>query len=80
MRPISASETVAIVEVDQRVEAAARDVAKDLMAAGRDALVGIYVHGSAVLGDFVPDRSDLDMLTVVNDDAPDSLIDAQTRS
>lgn len=75
MRPISASETVAIVEVDQRVEAAARDVAKDLMAAGRDALVGIYVHGSAVLGDFVPDRSDLDMLAVVNDDTPDRLVD-----
>jgi predicted nucleotidyltransferase len=36
------------------------------------ALVGTYLHGSAVLGGFAPTRSDLDLLTVTTGplDAP----------
>jgi len=30
-------------------------------------LVGVYIHGSAVLGDFMPGVSDLDVLVVVED-------------
>ncbi len=37
-------------------------------AALRDHLVGLYVHGSLVLGDFSPERSDLDLLAVLDAD------------
>ena len=40
----------------------------------QDALVGVYVHGSAVLGDFQPGRSDLDVLLVVEDDTEEAAI------
>ncbi|MDQ1438557.1 MAG: hypothetical protein QOK43_2186 [Acidimicrobiaceae bacterium] len=39
-------------------------------------LIGLYVHGSLVSGAFVPDRSDLDLLAVVNRDLDDSEADA----
>ena len=32
---------------------------------GAAGLVGVYVHGSAVLGGFRPERSDVDVLVVV---------------
>lgn len=32
----------------------------------KDALIGVYVHGSLCLGAFYPERSDLDMLVVIN--------------
>lgn len=35
------------------------------------ALVGIYLHGSAVMGCFNPKKSDLDLLIVVNGSIPD---------
>lgn len=35
-----------------------------------DNLVGIYLHGSAVMGCFNPKKSDIDLLVVVNDDVP----------
>jgi Domain of unknown function (DUF4111)/Nucleotidyltransferase domain len=41
-------------------------------AVGAGALVGVYVHGSAVLGGFRPERSDVDVLVVVAEPvAPD---------
>ncbi len=33
----------------------------------KDNLVGIYLHGSAVMGCYNPDKSDLDLIVVVND-------------
>jgi predicted nucleotidyltransferase len=36
-------------------------------------LLGLYVHGSFVLGDFQADRSDVDLLAVVADDPSDLL-------
>jgi len=44
------------------------DVADDLLAVARASLVGVYLHGSAVLGDFSPLASDIDMLVVLVDD------------
>lgn len=38
-----------------------------------DALVGVYLHGSAVLGCFNPEKSDIDLLLVVDRDLPDGL-------
>ncbi len=35
-----------------------------------DALEGIYLHGSAVMGCFNPEKSDLDLIVVVNQDIP----------
>ena len=36
-----------------------------------DNLVGIYLHGSAVMGCFNPLKSDIDLLVVVENDMPD---------
>ena len=36
-------------------------------------LVGVYLHGSAVMGCFNPAKSDLDILLVVNHDIPDPI-------
>ena len=38
-----------------------------------DRLVGIYLHGSAVMGCFSPDKSDVDLLVVVNSTVPDDI-------
>ena len=34
-------------------------------------LVGVYLHGSAVMGCFNPDKSDIDLIVVVRDTVPD---------
>jgi streptomycin 3"-adenylyltransferase len=61
------------------VETFVRDLSHRLAAAGPEMLVGVYVHGSAVLGDFQPDASDVDILVVVQDRIPPSSIQAMTR-
>ncbi|MBQ1044381.1 MULTISPECIES: aminoglycoside adenylyltransferase domain-containing protein [unclassified Micromonospora] len=38
-------------------------------------LLGLYVHGSFVAGDFAVDRSDLDLLAVLADDPDEKLLD-----
>ena len=48
----------------------AHELAGELADAAADALVGVYVHGSAVLGDWVPGCSDVDLLVVVTDVPP----------
>ena len=37
----------------------------------RDNLVGIYLHGSSVMGCFNPQKSDIDLIIVVNHPLPD---------
>ena len=37
-----------------------------------DSLVGVYLHGSAAMGCFNPNKSDLDLILVVNDTVPDA--------
>ena len=37
----------------------------------RDDLVGVYLHGSAVMGCFNPEKSDVDLIVVVNRPMPD---------
>jgi nucleotidyltransferase-like protein len=39
-------------------------------------LVGVYVHGSAALGGWVPGASDLDVMIVAEPDAPDQALEA----
>lgn len=36
-------------------------------------LTGIYLHGSAAMGCFNPEKSDVDLLLVVNDEIPDNI-------
>ena len=38
-----------------------------------DNLIGIYLHGSAVMGCFNPDKSDIDLIVVINEPMPDSV-------
>ncbi|RPI04720.1 MAG: DUF4111 domain-containing protein, partial [Actinobacteria bacterium] len=56
----------------------ARTLVDDLALAADGSLVGVCVHGSAVLGDFIPGASDLDVLVVVEDDVDDALLDRVT--
>lgn len=49
------------------VENFAGELAHWVAAAGPGMLVGVYLHGSAVLGDFEPAASDVDILVVVQD-------------
>lgn len=35
-------------------------------------LVGVYLHGSMVMGGFNPDKSDIDVIIVINDDISDN--------
>ncbi|MFF5180189.1 nucleotidyltransferase domain-containing protein [Micromonospora sp. NPDC000316] len=37
-------------------------------------LLGLYLHGSLVAGDFAPDRSDLDLLAVLDSDPDEALL------
>ena len=39
----------------------------------QDNLVGIYLHGSAVMGCFNPEKSDIDLIIVVDQPLPDSI-------
>src|SRR3954467_11823898 len=64
------------VTIDGRVELTVTALAGALRAVARSSLVGIYVHGSSVLGDFVAGRSDLDLLVVVRDDVEEHMLDA----
>lgn len=38
-----------------------------------DNLVGVYLHGSAVMGCFKPEKSDVDLLVVVNEEPTDTV-------
>jgi streptomycin 3"-adenylyltransferase len=51
-----------------------REVAGDLRTALSDWLVAVYIHGSAALGDFDPLVSDIDLLVVLEDNAPTNAV------
>lgn len=50
-----------------------RRLGRDIGVVLGDRLLGLYVHGSWVLGDFEPTRSDVDLLAVLADDPADLL-------
>jgi len=54
------------------------NLTRELLEVGRDSLTGVYIHGSAALGDFQPGRSDLDVLVVVEDKTDDDVVDSIT--
>jgi hypothetical protein len=52
---------------------------RDALASTLDrGLVGLYVHGSLIAGDFAADRSDLDLLAVLPEDPDERLLDVLT--
>jgi hypothetical protein len=52
------------VRLDPTSAAYVREVTERLQATLGDKLLGVYLHGSAVLGDFVRERSDVDVVAV----------------
>lgn len=62
--------------IDDHVELEGAALARELSGVAGLALVGVYVHGSAVLGDFIPGQSDLDLLVVVEDESDDEIVRA----
>jgi len=76
----SISQTVGMQgAVPDEVESSVRELAHRLATAGPGMLVGVYVPGSAVLGDFQSVASDVDILVVVQDRIPRSSIQAMAR-
>lgn len=65
--------------VPDDVESFVRELAHRLATAGPGMLVGVYVHGSAVLGDFQSGASDVDILAVVQDRISGSAIQGMAR-
>lgn len=57
----------------RRVRQFSSALAGDLVNAAHDALVGVYLHGSAVLGDWNGKVSDVDVLVIVGDACSPSL-------
>jgi GNAT superfamily N-acetyltransferase len=55
-------------------EAVLADLTAGLEAVLGDDLLGLYVHGSLVAGDFAPSRSDLDVLAVVGRPPDDTML------
>ena len=45
------------------------DVSKQIL---RDKLTGVYLHGSMAMGCFYPDKSDIDIIIVIEDDITDN--------
>jgi hypothetical protein len=56
------------------VEMVLRDLREAWSSALGDRLTGLYVHGSLVAGDFADERSDLDVLAVLNADPDENLL------
>ena len=56
--------------------AVAQRIAANLAPVADGRLVAVYLHGSAVLGGWVPRRSDVDVLVVAADDTDDRTADA----
>ena len=53
-----------MVSLDPETAGYVREVTERLRATLGDKLLGVYLHGSAVLGDFVRERSDVDLVAV----------------
>lgn len=65
-------EPAAELRLDSTSAAYAREVTERLRATLGDKLIGVYLHGSAVLGDFVRERSDVDIVAVSDEPLTDN--------
>ncbi|MEJ7815615.1 MAG: aminoglycoside adenylyltransferase domain-containing protein [Rubrobacter sp.] len=57
--------------MDTEIEALLGRLTDEIRRNSNDSLVGLYVYGSLVTGDFDKDRSDIDLLAVVDSDVED---------
>jgi streptomycin 3"-adenylyltransferase len=69
-----------MTEVHDFPAAVVHRLAAELAAVADARLVAVYLHGSAVLGGWVPGRSDIDVLIAVADDIGDAALDSMTRA
>ncbi len=75
-RTVSENEEEYIMVCDLNTDVASRVAARFTAESKRilgDNLVGVYLHGSAVMGCFNPGKSDVDLLVVVNDEPSDAV-------
>ncbi len=68
------------VVIPDSVAAYARLVTRAALAAADDHLSAVYVHGSAVLGGWTPDRSDVDILLVADDEVGSARLESVGRA
>ena len=54
------------VLTDEKTDRLIREFAEQSVLILQDRLIGVYLHGSAVMGCFNPEKSDIDLITVVN--------------
>jgi hypothetical protein len=60
---------------DTEIEALLGSLTDEIQRSSNDSLVGLYVYGSLVTGDFDKDRSDIDLLAVVDSDVEGDTFD-----
>lgn len=68
----------AVTDVHPWPAAVAQRIAANLDAVAGGRLVAVYLHGSAVLGDWIPGRSDVDVLIVTADDTSETTAESMT--
>jgi streptomycin 3"-adenylyltransferase len=68
-----------VTEVHQRPAAIAQRLAADLAEAAGPSLLAVYLHGSAVLGGWIPGRSDVDLLIVAANETDEPTADSMVR-
>lgn len=59
--------------IDPQIDNLLRDFVEKSKKILKENLVGIYLHGSAVMGCFNPEKSDIDLIIVVNQSLSDSV-------
>ena len=64
-----------LVTRDTEIEALLGRLTAEIRRSSNDSLVGLYVYGSLVTGDFDKDRSDIDLLAVVDSDVDGDTFD-----
>lgn len=67
------------VTQDTEIEALLGRLTAEIRRSSNDSLVGLYVYGSLVTGDFDKDRSDIDLLAVVDSDLDGDTFDRLDR-
>ena len=68
-----------LVTHDTEIEALLGRLTNEIRRSSNDSLVGLYVYGSLVSGDFDKDRSDIDLLAVVDSDVEGETFDRLDR-
>jgi predicted nucleotidyltransferase len=68
-----------LVTHDTEIEVLLGRLTDEIQHNSNDSLVGLYVYGSLVTGDFDKDRSDIDLLAVVDSDVDGDTIDRLDR-